>query len=74
MSKLIDIQEDVDITVYTDAQKMLESLRHHMKHHDVHFHGQFLLPLDPLISDRVRTQMTVEEVWKVTGYRFKYVR
>lgn len=28
--------------------------------------------MDPLISDKERVKMTAQDVWKVTGYRFRY--
>lgn len=36
----------------------------------VEFFGKYTRPADPLVSDRERVQMTVQDIWKVTGYRF----
>lgn len=37
---------------------------------DVFFNASYELPHDPLVSDKERVQMTAQELWKVTGYRF----
>lgn len=39
----------------------------------VNFSGAYKLPEDPLISDRERVRMTIHDIWKITGYRFKWV-
>ena len=36
----------------------------------VDFIGMYTRPADPLISDRECVQMTSQDIWKVTGYRF----
>ncbi len=38
---------------------------------NVIFNGAYELDKDPLMSDKEQVQVTVQEVWKVTGYRFK---
>ncbi|KAJ7774512.1 hypothetical protein DFH07DRAFT_865834 [Mycena maculata] len=39
----------------------------------VEFRGTYQTPEDPLITDKERVQMTIYEIWKVMGYRFRYV-
>ena len=38
------------------------------------FQGTYVIAKDPLVTDKERVQMMVEEIWKVTGYRFMYVQ
>ncbi|KAJ7479127.1 hypothetical protein FB451DRAFT_1450936 [Mycena latifolia] len=38
---------------------------------DVVFHGSYIIDHDPLVSDKERVQMTTNEIWKVSGYRFR---
>jgi len=59
---------------YTDSQTLFKSLRNQFKQgKDINFCGSYILPDDPLVSDRERIKMTADEIWKVTGYRFTYV-
>ena len=37
---------------------------------NIEFLGHYRQPEDPLVNDRERVEMTVHEIWKVTGYRF----
>jgi hypothetical protein len=37
----------------------------------VFFHGHYTIPVDPLITDKQRVQMTAHDIWKATGYRFR---
>jgi hypothetical protein len=51
----------------------MKQLRKAFKKSDrVFFHGCYNIPADPLISDKERVKMTAQDVWKVTGYRFRY--
>ncbi len=43
------------------------------KQKSVDFYGEYIMPSDPLVSDKERVKMTALEVWKVTGFRFTYV-
>ncbi|KAG2128343.1 uncharacterized protein EDB93DRAFT_1243573 [Suillus bovinus] len=38
---------------------------------DVQFHGSYLVPEDPITSEKERVQMAALEVWRTTGYRFR---
>ncbi|KAJ7661459.1 hypothetical protein DFH06DRAFT_1268903 [Mycena polygramma] len=42
-----------------------------MTNKHVDFRGTYQTPEDPLITDKEHVQMTVHEIWKVTGYRFR---
>ena len=39
----------------------------------VEFDGTFTMAEDPLVTDKERVQMLTHKVWKVTGWRFRYV-
>ncbi|KAJ7434395.1 hypothetical protein B0H11DRAFT_1757683 [Mycena galericulata] len=55
-----------------DTQSMLNGLKDAFKTNKrVEFHGTCQIPEDPLVSDKERVQMTIYEIWKVTGYRFR---
>ncbi|KAJ7436299.1 hypothetical protein B0H11DRAFT_1754960 [Mycena galericulata] len=41
------------------------------KESDVNFHGSYTISNDPLVSDKERVQLTIREIWKVSGYRFR---
>jgi hypothetical protein len=32
-----------------------------------------MIAYDPLVMDKKRVQMTAQEIWKVTGFRFTYI-
>ncbi len=38
----------------------------------IFFHGSYNAPVDPLISDKDHVRATAHDVWKVTGYRFRW--
>jgi hypothetical protein len=40
----------------------------------VTFCGNYVIAEDPLVTDKERVQMMASEVWRVTGYRFTYVK
>jgi hypothetical protein len=40
---------------------------------DVSFQGCFWTAMDPFVSHKERVKMMIQEVWKVTGFRFTYV-
>jgi hypothetical protein len=57
--------------MYKDSQSLFGAIRTCFKGgKDVEFYGCYSMPEDPLVSDGERVEMTVNEVWKVTGYRF----
>ncbi|KAF8156162.1 hypothetical protein K438DRAFT_1777588 [Mycena galopus ATCC 62051] len=59
-------------TQYRDQQDLLSALRDMFKaSKHVNFYGTYQTPTDPLITENERVQMTVLEIWKVTGYRFR---
>ncbi|KAJ7078963.1 hypothetical protein C8R44DRAFT_654310 [Mycena epipterygia] len=59
-------------TQFKDGQSLFLSLREAFKHNKhVDFRGTYQTPEDPLITDKERVQMTVYEIWTVTGYRFR---
>jgi hypothetical protein len=61
-------------TLFDDGQSLFNSLRHAFKHHkSVFFNGSYQIPQDPLVTDKERVQMVAYEVWKVSGYWFRYV-
>ena len=60
---------------YLHGDAMFDSLREHFKlGENVDFRGTYVIAKDPLVTDKERVQMMVEEIWKVTGYRFTYVQ
>ncbi|KII92985.1 hypothetical protein PLICRDRAFT_51294 [Plicaturopsis crispa FD-325 SS-3] len=58
--------------VYSDAQHLFTALQSCFKAQNVFFHGRFVMPVDPLVTEKEHVQMMAHEVWKVTGYRFRY--
>ena len=56
---------------YKDSAELFSNLRHAFKRKDVCFNASYTLPVDPLITDKERVQMTAHEIWKVSGYRFR---
>ena len=38
----------------------------------VYFRGQARIMLDPSLGARERIQMTAGDIWRVSGYRFRY--
>ncbi|KAJ6596512.1 hypothetical protein B0H10DRAFT_2232513 [Mycena sp. CBHHK59/15] len=59
-------------TQFKDAQELFSALRNAFnKEKHVNFRGTYQIPEDALITDKERVQMTVHEIWKVTGYRFR---
>ncbi|KAJ7475292.1 hypothetical protein B0H11DRAFT_2235701 [Mycena galericulata] len=59
-------------TEYSDSHQMFCALRDAFDNNsDVNFHGSYTISDDPLVSDKERVQLTIREVWKVSGYRFR---
>ncbi|KAJ7501402.1 hypothetical protein B0H11DRAFT_2373646 [Mycena galericulata] len=59
-------------TEYSDSHRMFCALRDAFdKDSDVNFPGSYTISDDPLVSDKERVQLTIREVWKVSGYRFR---
>lgn len=54
-----------------DGESLFKALHHISHDNNVLFNGVYELNEDPLVSDKEQVQMTIQEVWKVTGYRFK---
>jgi hypothetical protein len=62
-----------DLVTFEDNDSIMKQLRKAFKKSErVFFHGCYNIPADPLISDKERVKMTAQDVWKVTGYRFRY--
>jgi len=59
--------------MYPDGEAFFAALHHAASVKNVSFQGQYTMAVDPLVTDKIQVQMTVLEVWKVTGYRFTYV-
>ncbi|KAG1878754.1 hypothetical protein C8R48DRAFT_745325 [Suillus tomentosus] len=60
------------LSQYENAQCLFAALRTLFKSsNEVRFYGSYLLPEDPVISEKERVQMAALEVWKTTGYRFR---
>ena len=60
--------------MYKDSEALMKGLREAFKLNDhVDFFGAYTQPADPLVSDREYVQMTVQDIWAVTGYRFMWV-
>jgi hypothetical protein len=56
---------------YLDAEDLFSDLRKQFNERsDVVFDGTYPIEADPDISPKERVQMTVREIWQVTGYRF----
>lgn len=57
--------------VYKDSQSLFEAIRACFRDEEhLEFYGCYSLPEDPLVSDKERVEMVMNEIWKVTGYRF----
>lgn len=60
---------------FDSGEALMLSLRQSVKAKDgTHFCGIYRMDMDPLVKDRERVQMVAHEVWKVSGYRFRYAR
>ncbi|KAJ7796482.1 hypothetical protein B0H14DRAFT_2619910 [Mycena olivaceomarginata] len=53
--------------LFSALRKMFKTTKH------IEFHSSYNIPEDPLVTDKEHVQMTNLEIWKVTGYRFRYV-
>ncbi|KAJ3780538.1 hypothetical protein GGU10DRAFT_397768 [Lentinula aff. detonsa] len=51
---------------------MVLRLRKHAKQIHIEFAAEYTMPLDLVVSDKARVQMIQSEVWKITGYQFRY--
>ncbi|KAF7799214.1 hypothetical protein EIP86_010446 [Pleurotus ostreatoroseus] len=58
-------------TMYTNIQGLMTAVREAFRSDTVAFYGGYVIPSDPLVNDRERTRMLAQEIWEVTGYRFK---
>ncbi|KAK7006027.1 hypothetical protein R3P38DRAFT_3367397 [Favolaschia claudopus] len=66
-----DEENDNVYEQFADAQAMFDAIRKAFKTgKSVNFRGTYLAANDPLITDKERLQMTTDELWKVSGYRF----
>ncbi|KAJ7765238.1 hypothetical protein B0H16DRAFT_1796560, partial [Mycena metata] len=64
--------EDPNPAEYSNSHTLFCVLRDAFKaSSDINFHGSFLLDVDPLVSNKERVQLTNNEIWKVSGYRFR---
>jgi hypothetical protein len=71
---MLNTEKKNNPTLYLHNDALLDSLREHIKLGEhVNFRGTYVIAKDPLVTDKERVQMTAEEIWKVTGYRFTYV-
>jgi len=56
---------------FDGAEELFDSIREEFQsHEDISIKGSFTIAHDPLVSFRKRVQMTADEIWKMTGYRF----
>ncbi|KAG2153487.1 uncharacterized protein EDB93DRAFT_1248751 [Suillus bovinus] len=71
-SQAADPESNDESTLYENAQCLFAALRTSFKSsNDVQFHGSYLVPEDPITSEKERVQMAALEVWRTTGYRFR---
>ena len=40
----------------------------------IFFYGCYDLPADPQMADRDQVNITADEIWRVTGYCFRYAK
>ncbi|KAK1222702.1 hypothetical protein PQX77_014446 [Marasmius sp. AFHP31] len=59
-----------DTTRYPNSEAMFQALRVQAQGEEINFHGEYTLPVDPLVTDKERVQMTMRGAWRITGYRF----
>ncbi|KAJ6523472.1 hypothetical protein DFH09DRAFT_1329961 [Mycena vulgaris] len=65
-------EEAIGEIPFQDQQSMFNAIRAAFKQgKHVEFHGICQIPEDPLVTDKERVRMTIFEIWKVTGYRFR---
>ena len=63
-----------EAAMYKDSEALMKGLREAFNLNDhVDFFGAYTQPADPLVSDRKCVQMTVQDIWAVTGYHFTWV-
>ncbi|KAJ3736291.1 hypothetical protein DFJ43DRAFT_604152 [Lentinula guzmanii] len=55
---------------YRNADEMFLALKKASEKIHISFHGQYIMPSDPLVTDRERVRMATNEIWKITGFRF----
>jgi hypothetical protein len=61
-------------TTYETYQQLFDALRRITKTQEqVVFMGRYEGAEDPLVPMKQQTETAMEEVWRVTGYRFTYV-
>lgn len=59
--------------MFAGAQELLAAIKAKGKSSDVEFAGDFVIPHDPLVTDRDRVAMIVVDIWRASGYRFRSV-
>jgi hypothetical protein len=57
--------------MYDNAETLFIGLRESLKTKEVTFAGFFYIAEDPLISARQHVVMLQQQVWYVSGFRFK---
>ena len=61
-----------DAVCYEDDYTCMDALdTAFRKDESVIFHGSYIMPVDPLTTDRERVVMVVEEIYILLGYRLK---
>jgi hypothetical protein len=67
-----DTEEFGGALQFQDQQAMFSALRtaFQTKKH-VEFNATCQIPEDPLVTDKERVKITIYEIWKATGYRFR---
>ena len=58
------------VIIYKDSESILKELRSKFGCKEVDFAGKYTLAANSMVSDRERVQMTIQDIWKITGYRF----
>lgn len=57
--------------MFDDVHGVTNAIRAAFRSDQVSFYGGYVVPRDLLVSDRERTRMLAQEVWEITGFRFK---
>ncbi|KAG0693922.1 hypothetical protein DFH29DRAFT_815867 [Suillus ampliporus] len=71
-SQAADTESDDECILYENAQCLFAALRTLFKgSSNVQFNGSYLVPEDPVTSEKERVQMAALEIWRTTGYRFR---
>ena len=57
---------------FKDKNATMMQLKRVFKTSDcIFFYGCYDVPADPLMPDREQVNTTADEIWRVTGYRFR---